>query len=66
MPHIFDLFAQDARGLVVSKDGLGIGLAVVRELVQAHSGTVTARNADSGPGCIFVVTLPLLGALAAA
>jgi diguanylate cyclase (GGDEF)-like protein len=66
LPHIFDLFAQDARGLVVSKDGLGIGLAVVRELVQAHSGTVTARNADSGPGCIFVVTLPLLGALAAA
>jgi signal transduction histidine kinase len=61
LPHIFELFVQDARGLTLSNDGLGIGLAVVRELVQAHGGNVTASSPGSDSGSTFVVTLPLLG-----
>ena len=38
--------------------GLGIGLALVRELVEAHGGSVVARNAGTGLGSQFVVTLP--------
>jgi signal transduction histidine kinase len=65
LPHIFDLFAQDAHPLERSNDGLGIGLAVVRELVEAHDGTVTGSSIGSGSGSTFVVTLPMLDALGA-
>ena len=41
--------------------GLGIGLTVVRELVEAHGGSVVASSAGSGLGSQFVVTLPLTG-----
>jgi diguanylate cyclase (GGDEF)-like protein len=62
LPHVFDLFVQDAHGLAMSdNDGLGIGLAVVRELVEAHDGSVTAASA--GRGSTFVVTLPMLDGL---
>ncbi len=56
---IFDLFTQDALGLTVDASGLGIGLTVVRELVEAHGGTVTASSEGRGMGSRFVVTLPL-------
>jgi PAS domain S-box-containing protein len=55
LPHIFELFAQaspDGRGL-------GIGLAVVRALVEQHGGMVTASSAGAGQGTEFVVSLPL-------
>jgi diguanylate cyclase (GGDEF)-like protein len=55
---IFDLFMQDARALPHSNGGLGIGLAVVRELVQAHGGGVVAQSSGRGHGSAFVVTLP--------
>jgi signal transduction histidine kinase len=62
LPHIFDLFVQGGRGRVLGNDdGLGIGLAVVRELVQAHGGNVTSSSPGSDSGSTFVVTLPLLG-----
>jgi signal transduction histidine kinase len=64
LPTIFDMFVQDARDSASSNSGLGIGLAVVRELVQAHGGTVTATSAGKGLGSRFVVTLPLDGAAA--
>lgn len=41
------------------RDGLGIGLSLVRQLVQAHGGTVVARSAGIGHGCTFSVSLPL-------
>ena len=59
LPHVFDLFVQDARATVISPGGLGIGLSVVRELVKAHEGSVVARSAGPDLGSQFVVTLPL-------
>lgn len=59
LPRIFDLFVQDAHALEIHNGGLGIGLAVVRELVEAHGGTVIARSAGRGHGSRFVVTLPI-------
>jgi signal transduction histidine kinase len=59
LPHIFELFVQDTYGLVLHNGGLGIGLAVVRNLVEAHQGTVTARSAGVDCGSEFVVTLPI-------
>jgi diguanylate cyclase len=61
LPHIFDLFKQDERALAVHNRGLGIGLAVVRELVEAHGGKVVAHSAGSELGSQFVVTLPIAG-----
>ena len=62
MPHIFDLFTQDEHAAAHNQGGLGIGLAVVRELVEAHGGTVVAESAGTGQGSRFVVTLPLAAA----
>jgi len=59
LPNIFDMFVQDARDSKLSNGGLGIGLAVVRDLVQAHGGTVGATSAGKNLGSQFVVTLPL-------
>ncbi len=59
LPHVFDLFAVDTN-IPIDESGLGIGLAVVKELVKAHGGTVLARNAAVGAGSEFVVRLPLV------
>lgn len=59
LPHVFDLFVQDEHATEHDPGGLGIGLAVVRELVEAHGGTVVAHSAGKGKGSEFVVTLPL-------
>jgi signal transduction histidine kinase len=60
LPHIFELFVQDEHGAAHAEGGLGIGLAVVRELVEAHGGSVVASSAGKGQGSEFVVTLPLI------
>lgn len=60
LPHIFDLFQQDARAEAHDTSGLGIGLAVVRELVEAHEGSVRAVSAGKDQGSQFIVALPLL------
>jgi signal transduction histidine kinase len=59
LPHVFELFAQDEHAAVHNQGGLGIGLAVVRELVEAHGGNVVATSAGKDLGSRFVVTLPL-------
>jgi len=59
MDRIFDLFAQDEKALALDSRGLGVGLAVVRELVEAHGGTVFASSAGKDQGSRFVVTLPM-------
>ncbi|WP_317203518.1 hybrid sensor histidine kinase/response regulator [Janthinobacterium sp.] len=65
LPHVFDLFTQGPRSLARSEGGLGVGLSIVRDIVQMHGGTVTASSPGLGGGSVFSVTLPLLGAAAA-
>ncbi len=62
LPHIFELFTQAERSPDRSQGGLGLGLALVKSLVELHNGKVAARNNDSGQGSEFAVTLPVLGA----
>jgi diguanylate cyclase len=62
LPDIFEPFVQDKHAVAFNGTGLGIGLTVVRELVEAHGGSVVARSAGTGFGSQFVVTLPLIGA----
>jgi PAS domain S-box-containing protein len=58
LPRIFDLFVQGSQTLDRSRGGLGIGLRLVRQLVEMHGGSVTARSAGVGRGAEFVVRLP--------
>jgi diguanylate cyclase (GGDEF)-like protein len=58
LPIVFEPFVRDPRAIDFNAAGLGIGLTVVRELVEAHGGTVVASSAGSGLGSRFVVTLP--------
>ena len=62
LPHIFDLFTQATRSLDRSQGGLGIGLTLVRHLVQLHGGTVGARSGGPGQGSEFIVRLPAISA----
>ena len=59
LPRVFDLFVQSDRSLKESQGGLGIGLAVVKELVQRHDGTVEVSSEGAGKGTLVRVTLPL-------
>jgi signal transduction histidine kinase len=58
LPRIFDLFVQERQDMERAQGGLGIGLAIVRSLVQAHGGTVDGFSAGAGRGATFTVTLP--------
>jgi PAS domain S-box-containing protein len=60
LPHIFDLFVQADRSLARSQGGLGIGLTLVKKLVEMHGGGVTAFSPGPGQGSEFVVRLPAL------
>jgi len=59
LPDVFAMFVQEPRAVAARGHGLGIGLAVVHELVQAHGGSVAASSAGHGLGSEFVVTLPM-------
>jgi PAS domain S-box len=63
LPHIFEMFTQADPGRERSQGGLGIGLALARQLVQMHGGTLTAASAGRGRGSIFEMRLPLPRAL---
>jgi signal transduction histidine kinase len=58
MPRIFDLFAQAGRTLDRSEGGLGIGLSVVKKLVEMHGGRISARSEGLGCGSTFQIVLP--------
>ena len=59
LPEVFKPFVQDTDAVGFNGTGLGIGLTVVRELVEAHGGSVVASSDGAGCGSQFVVTLPL-------
>jgi two-component system, sensor histidine kinase len=61
--RIFELFAQLDAGLARSRGGLGIGLTLVRHLVEEHGGQVEVFSEGTGKGSTFTVTLPLLDAV---
>lgn len=58
IPQIFDLFVQSDRTLDRAQGGLGVGLAVVKRLVEMHQGEVTARSEGLGRGSTFEIRLP--------
>jgi PAS domain S-box-containing protein len=60
LPHVFDLFSQADRSLDRSQGGLGIGLTLVRSLVEMHGGKVEALSDGPGRGSQFTVRLPAL------
>jgi PAS domain S-box-containing protein len=59
LPRIFDRFSQQDSGAAKSFAGLGIGLTIVRHLVEAHRGTIEAHSDGEGCGASFTVRLPL-------
>ncbi|HEX4144680.1 MAG TPA: ATP-binding protein [Pirellulales bacterium] len=62
LPSVFDLFTQADRTIDRSQGGLGIGLTLVRSLVELHQGSVSASSDGPGKGSKFVVRVPLIAA----
>ena len=60
LPRIFEMFTQVDRSMEKSQGGLGIGLTLVKRLVEMHGGTVDARSEGPGKGSEFVVRLPIV------
>ncbi|MBA3601346.1 MAG: HAMP domain-containing histidine kinase, partial [Acidobacteria bacterium] len=60
LPFVFDSFRQSDETDKAKHKGLGLGLAIVRHLIEAHGGTVTATSAGENMGATFTVELPLL------
>jgi len=60
LPHVFELFVQADCSSTKAQGGLGIGLTIVKNLVELHGGSVSARSEGLGKGCEFEVRLPLL------
>ncbi len=60
LPHVFDRFRQADQKSTRAHGGLGLGLSIVRQLVELHGGSVHAESEGAGRGATFVVQLPLL------
>jgi PAS domain S-box-containing protein len=61
LPHIFEIFRQADPGTSRAQSGMGIGLAVVQQLVELHGGSVSAYSAGAGKGATFTIRLPRSG-----
>ena len=59
LPYVFDRFRQEDSSTTRAHSGLGLGLAIVRHLVELHGGTVAADSAGEGRGSTFTIQLPL-------
>jgi PAS domain S-box-containing protein len=59
LPHVFDRFRQEDSSITRAQGGLGLGLSIVRHLVELHGGTVSAENRRDAQGAVFTVRLPL-------
>jgi signal transduction histidine kinase len=66
LPHVFDVFVQGAISIDRSQGGLGIGLSLVRRLVELHGGTVSASSPGTSSGSTFEIRLPRVEPAAAA
>ena len=64
LPYLFDRFTQSDAASNREHGGLGLGLSIVKQLVEAHGGTVTARSGGVGRGSVFEIWLPVDGAAA--
>jgi PAS domain S-box-containing protein len=62
LAHVFDLFVQEPQSLARSRGGLGLGLALVKRLVELHGGSVAVWSAGPGQGSEFTVRLPAMAA----
>ena len=60
LPYVFERFRQADAGTTRKTGGLGLGLAIVRHIVEMHGGTVHAASAGEGQGATFRVRLPLM------
>ena len=60
LPRVFDLFVQGERTLAREESGLGLGLTLVKRLVELHGGTVVALSEGAGKGSEFIIRLPLV------
>ena len=65
LPHLFDRFSQADGSAARQHGGLGLGLSIVKNLVELHAGTVGAFSAGNGQGAVFTVSLPRASAAAA-
>jgi PAS domain S-box-containing protein len=64
VPHVFEMFAQERQALDRSHGGLGLGLTIVKSLIELHHGTIEARSDGVGRGSEFVIRLPSASAVA--
>jgi signal transduction histidine kinase/ActR/RegA family two-component response regulator len=62
LPYVFDRFSQEKTGTTRPHGGLGLGLAIVRQLVELHGGTVRVQSNGEGQGAAFTVSLPVVPA----
>lgn len=60
LPHLFESFQQEDNSITRQYGGLGLGLSIVKYIVNAHGGTITASSPGEGKGATFTVKLPLL------
>ena len=60
LPHVFDRFRQADASMTRSYGGLGLGLAIARQLVELHGGTLLAQSKGEGQGSTFTIELPLI------
>jgi len=60
LPHVFDRFSQADSSVTRKHRGLGLGLAIVRHLVELHGGTIRAESAGAGRGATFSLQLPVM------
>jgi signal transduction histidine kinase len=59
LPHVFERFRQANSATTRKYGGLGLGLSIVKQLVEMHGGTVSARSAGKGRGATFIVSIPI-------